>query len=200
MQTSLLRSSAARQLSSRRFASTTAESASQAASQTASKAQDAAKQTAAKAQDAAKVAASKLMAAASGLGNSLGKIGGRTGQLIKGVESLIPPTIYYAKVAKELSKLVFHGQKMSPPNIQTFQETFSPIINMLKKPKALINTASTSPALQPAFILARLRQFTPQEYAQAGVLTAEVIGFYTVGKMIGRRKIVGYRGGNNDHP
>lgn len=86
MQTSLLRSSTVRQLTFRRFASTTTESASQAASQTASKAQDAAKQTAAKAQDAAKAAASKLLSAASGLGNSLGKIGGRTGQLIKGVE------------------------------------------------------------------------------------------------------------------
>ncbi|PWW80087.1 hypothetical protein C7212DRAFT_305736 [Tuber magnatum] len=199
MQISLLRSSTVRQLASRRFASTTAESASQAASRAASKAQDAAKQTAAKAQDAAKVAASKLMSAASGLGNSLGKVGGRTGQLIKGVESLIPPAIYYAKVAKELSKLVFHGQNMYPPNIETFQKTFSPIIDKLKNPRALINSASASATLQPASILARLKAFTPREYAQAGVLTAEVIGFYTVGKMIGRRKIVGYRGGNNDH-
>jgi len=86
MQTSLLRSSTIRQLTSRRFASTATQSASQAASQTASKAQDVAKQAGAKAQDAAKAAASKLMSAASGLGNSLGKIGGRTGQLIKGAE------------------------------------------------------------------------------------------------------------------
>ncbi|KAG0642573.1 mitochondrial ATP synthase g subunit-domain-containing protein [Tuber brumale] len=199
MQTSLLRSPAVRQLASRRFASTTAESASQTASQAASKAQDAAKQTAAKAQDAAKFAASKLMSAASGLGNSLGKVGGRTGQLIKGVESLIPPTIYYARVAKEFSKLVFYGQKMSPPNVETFQKTFSPIIDMLKNPRALMNLVSTSPALKPTSILDQLKQFTPKEYAQAGVLTAEVIGFYTVGKMIGRRKIVGYRGGNGDH-
>lgn len=27
----------------------------------------------------------------------------------------IPPTIYYAKVGLELSKLVFQGQKMAPP-------------------------------------------------------------------------------------
>lgn len=27
----------------------------------------------------------------------------------------IPPTIYYARVGMELSKLVFRGQKMSPP-------------------------------------------------------------------------------------
>lgn len=27
----------------------------------------------------------------------------------------IPPTIYYARVGMELSKLVFKGQKMAPP-------------------------------------------------------------------------------------
>ncbi len=27
----------------------------------------------------------------------------------------IPPTVYYTKVGLELSKLVFQGQKMSPP-------------------------------------------------------------------------------------
>ncbi len=27
----------------------------------------------------------------------------------------IPPTIYYARVGLELSKLVFKGQQMSPP-------------------------------------------------------------------------------------
>ncbi len=29
--------------------------------------------------------------------------------------ALIPPTVYYARVGLELSKIVFQGQKMSPP-------------------------------------------------------------------------------------
>lgn len=29
--------------------------------------------------------------------------------------ALIPPTIYYSRVGLELSKIVFRGQKMSPP-------------------------------------------------------------------------------------
>lgn len=32
-----------------------------------------------------------------------------------GFAALIPPTVYYARVGLELSKLVFQGQKMSPP-------------------------------------------------------------------------------------
>lgn len=74
--------------------------------------------------------------AASGARNALSKVGGRTGRLIAFVDcqyslllllatgfgvaanrfaALIPPTVYYARVGLELSKLIFQGQKMSPP-------------------------------------------------------------------------------------
>ena len=33
----------------------------------------------------------------------------------------------------------------------------------------------------------------------AGVVGAEVLGFFTVGEMIGRMKLVGYRGGVTPH-
>ena len=36
-------------------------------------------------------------------------------ELIRSHTALIPPTIYYSKVGLELSKMVFKGQKMSPP-------------------------------------------------------------------------------------
>ena len=36
-------------------------------------------------------------------------------ELIRPHTALIPPTIYYSKVGLELSKMVFKGQKMSPP-------------------------------------------------------------------------------------
>jgi len=195
MKASLLRLPAARQLTSRRFATasaSTAQSAAQKATQTASKA-------ASKAQDAAKVAISTLVSAAGGLGASLSKAGGRTGQLVKGAEALIPQTIYYSKVALELSKLVFHGQNMPPPDVGTFQKAFTPIIDALKNPRPLLDKLATSPAFQTASILARYKSLSRIELAQAGVLVAETLGFYTVGTMIGRRKIVGYRHGNSNH-
>lgn len=74
MRTALLRTPAVRQLTARRFASSTANATSEASA----KAQDAGK----KAQDVAKVVAGKLGTAASGFGKSLMKIGGRTGKLI----------------------------------------------------------------------------------------------------------------------
>ena len=38
-----------------------------------------------------------------------------------------------------------------------------------------------------------------QTLTSAGVVLAEVVGFFTVGEMIGRLKIVGYRGGHAEH-
>ena len=35
--------------------------------------------------------------------------------------------------------------------------------------------------------------------AAAGIVTAETIGFFCVGEMIGRFKVVGYRGGQSEH-
>lgn len=32
-----------------------------------------------------------------------------------------------------------------------------------------------------------------------GIVTAETVGFFCIGEMIGRFKIVGYRGGHSEH-
>jgi F-type H+-transporting ATPase subunit g len=46
----------------------------------------------------------------------------------------------------------------------------------------------------PQGFLARVRNANAKEIALVGVTAAEVIGFFTVGEMIGRMNIVGYRG------
>jgi F-type H+-transporting ATPase subunit g len=69
--------------------------------------------------------------------------------------------------------------------LATFQSYFQPFIS---NPAALKNLPS------PSSILARVRNASPKELAFAGVTAAEVIGFFTVGEMIGRMNIVGYRG------
>jgi F-type H+-transporting ATPase subunit g len=127
----------------RRFESTTAK-ATEAAKDTASKASQTATEYKSKASEGlSRVTSSAgpaISGAAKSVGNALGRIGGRTGRLIAFVESVyfkkrlherlyvflnsiangpstgqIPPAIYYARVGLELSKLVFQGQKMTPP-------------------------------------------------------------------------------------
>lgn len=81
-------------------------------------------------------ASGMVSGAASTARNALNKVGGRTGRLVAFIDcqcsyrgsanfwkafvanrfpALIPPTVYYARVGLELSKIVFQGQKMSPP-------------------------------------------------------------------------------------
>lgn len=53
--------------------------------------------------------------------------------------------------------------------------------------------------MSPDTILSRIRNVNRQQLVAAGVVGAEVLGFFTVGEMIGRMKLVGYRGDTEHH-
>jgi F-type H+-transporting ATPase subunit g len=74
-------------------------------------------------------------------------------------------------------------------NLATFQSYYQPLINALRNPSTLKNLFPS-----PQSVLARVRNMNKQELVFVGVTAAEVIGFFTVGEIIGRRHIVGYRG------
>lgn len=129
-----------------------------------------------------------LAGAARGLSTALGRVGGRTGKLIAFAESYTPFVVYYARVGLELSRLVFQGQKMSPPSIEVFQSYFQNAWKQVQNPGSLKFVQS------PATVLQRARTLSPAQLAAGGVIAAECIGFFTVGEIIGRFKLIGYRG------
>ncbi|KAH8649486.1 mitochondrial ATP synthase g subunit-domain-containing protein [Tricladium varicosporioides] len=178
----------------RRFESTTSK-ATEAAKDAASKASQTAAEYKSKASEGlSRVTSSAgpaISGAAKGLGNALGKIGGRTGRLIAFIERQIPPTVYYARVGLELSKLVFRGQKMSPPPVSTFQSYYQRLLQSLRNPGPTISQASNS--------IQQLRNVDSTKLVAGGVVVAELLGFFTVGEMIGRMKLVGYRGDTGAH-
>lgn len=180
-----------RALIQRRAASNTTEAAAQKASQ----AKQATQETASKAQEGLSrvqsSATEKLSSAGSALSKSLAGVGGRTGQVIKFVNSLIPPTLYYGRVAGELGKIIVQGRNMAPPTIETIQSYVQPLTKSLQNPSALLNRAPA--ANNPQSFLARVRAQDSATIRQVGIVTAEVIGFFSIGEMIGRFKIVGYR-------
>ncbi len=47
--------------------------------------------------------------------------------------------------------------------------------------------------------LTRVRNLDSDTLAGVGIVAAETIGFFCIGEMIGRFKIVGYRGGQAEH-
>ncbi|KAF2765461.1 hypothetical protein EJ03DRAFT_354831 [Teratosphaeria nubilosa] len=200
----------------RRAESTTSKVA-ESASSTASKAKEGASEYAGKAQQGlsrvTSSAGSAASSAASAASNAVSGIGGRTGQAISFVQSLIPPTIYYARVAGELAKIVAKNRNMQFPSQQTIQSYMTPLHNAIKNPSAAFSRTSASAqsvaqqgarkgeqAVQnPQSIMTQLRNFDSQTALSAGVVLAEVLGFFTVGEMIGRFKIVGYRSEHGEH-
>lgn len=192
----VLRSSALRQ--ARRFQSTTAEKTAQTAKDKASEATSKASEGLSRVSSAAGPA---IAGAARGLGNTLSKVGGRTARLVGFVEKQVPTVVYYSKVGAEVAKIVFRGQNMAPPPVSTFQTYFQNALNAAKNPGALLSSASqtassaaSAASQQPSAVAQRLRNLNKASLVAGGVVAAECLGFFTVGEMLGRFKIVGYHG------
>jgi len=195
----------------RRAASTTTE-ASNAAASGAAQAKEAVQNTAAKAQQGlSKVtssASSTVSNAATAATNAAQNAGGRVGQVVSFVQGLIPPTIYYAKVGGELAKLIYTGRGMQPPTVQSIQSYMTPLQNALRNPNSLTSAAqkqaqgaaqtaaqtAEAAAANPQSFLSRLREGDHGALLTVGVVAAETLGFFSVGEIIGRFNIVGYRG------
>ena len=62
----------------------------------------------------------------------------------------------------------------------------------MRNPQTLIRATSRLGLLDYSTMMTRIRNVDRQQLIDAGVVGAELIGFFTVGQMIGRMKIVGY--------
>jgi len=70
----------------------------------------------------------------------------------------------------------------------------------IRNPAGLLNKGvNTGTQYSPEAILSRIRNVNRQEMATLGVIRAEVLGFFTIGEMIGRMKVVGYTGDVEHH-
>ena len=82
-------------------------------------------------------------------------------------------------------------------SLQTFQSYFNPIVHAVRNPTSVFSSATSTAVAatsSPQQILASVRSVDRAQLAGAGVVLAELLGFFTVGEMLGRMKIVGYRG------
>lgn len=60
-------------------------------------------------------------------------------------------------------------------------------------------SAAEGAANNPQSLVNRVRSMDSATMVSAGIVAAETLGFFCVGEMIGRFKIVGYRGGHSEH-
>ncbi|KAK5451900.1 ATP synthase subunit G atp20 [Exophiala xenobiotica] len=91
--------------------------------------------------------------------------------------------------------MVVKGQSMAPPSTAQFQSYFQPLINMARNPRSITSTMSSmTNSVNPESALSTVRNVNSQQLTTAAIVFAQVLGFFTVGEMIGRMKLVGYHG------
>lgn len=86
--------------------------------------------------------------------------------------------------------------------MSTFQSYFQRVLQSARNPSSILSSAqstATSAAQQPQNLLQRARNMDTAQLVGLGVVGAELLGFFTVGEMIGRMKLIGYRGETGAH-
>jgi F-type H+-transporting ATPase subunit g len=84
--------------------------------------------------------------------------------------------------------------------MSTVQSYLTPLSKAVRNPSSLGSQAAKTAEKQaetvinnPETFLTRLRNLDHATLTTVGITTAEVIGFFSVGEIIGRFKIIGYR-------
>jgi F-type H+-transporting ATPase subunit g len=70
------------------------------------------------------------------------------------------------------------------------QGYLQPAINALRHPASIANRLGNT---NPNNVLSQVRGMSSAQWLSAGVVAAEVLGFFSIGEIIGRFKLVGYR-------
>ncbi|KAG5918043.1 hypothetical protein E4U61_002125 [Claviceps capensis] len=182
----MLRSPALR-MASRRFESTAT-----------SKAAEGTKEVASKAQDGLSRVIGAAGGVARGLGQTLSKIGGRTGRVIAFIERQTPFVVYYSKVTAEVAKMIYHGQRMSFPSISAFQAVYRGLWRSALN-RTLFPSSRTLLQNAREEVLEHGTEPLKARLATGTVIGLQCVGFFTVGEMLGRFKLVGYHGEPASH-
>lgn len=80
-------------------------------------------------------------------------------------------------------------------SLAQFQSYLQPVINAIRSPKSLLsNSGSAANSITSETILSNIRNTNRQQLISLSVIGAELLGFFTIGTMIGKVKLVGYHG------
>lgn len=93
---------------------------------------------------------------------------------------------FHARISLKVALLM---EFFSP--VSTFQSYFQRLVKSFRNPSALVQSA---PNAAPTNVLQTVRNINRTQVVSGAVIFAELLGFFTVGEMIGRMKLVGYRG------
>lgn len=93
----------------------------------------------------------------------------------------VEKTVYCGKVTGELSKQIYKSEKLQPPSLDEFKLVYKSLytnsLRYVKTPEQAFNC---------------LKAAGKNDLLKYGAIGIQLLGFYSVGEVIGRRKLVGY--------
>lgn len=118
----------------------------------------------------------------------MGKIQSITTGLLSKSIVLATKTVYYGKVGAELSKQIYLKERLQPPSIDEFKRAY---VGFYQK--------GIFYASRPKDIISLVQTFNKDHYIKFTAYFVQLLGFYSVGEIIGRRNVVGYKDHSNHH-
>lgn len=95
---------------------------------------------------------------------------------------LVNQTAYWAKVGAEVGKIVYQKEGLAPPSVAQFQQVYSNAFKYLQTPSLQKQLFDKAVAFRPS----------KECVYKAGIYGTQLLAFFSVGEMIGRRSIFGY--------
>lgn len=102
--------------------------------------------------------------------------------LLSKANLLVSKALYFGKVGAELSKQVYVKEGLQPPAINIFKQTY---INWYK--------SSLKFAQDPQPLIKCAQNLKKDDLIKYGAIGVQLLGFFSVGEIIGRRHVVGYK-------
>ncbi|EDO14523.1 hypothetical protein Kpol_274p6 [Vanderwaltozyma polyspora DSM 70294] len=118
----------------------------------------------------------------------LGRIQSFTSCLATKTNIWTAKTVYYGKVGLEISKQVYAKEGLQPPTVAQFKQVYN---NAYKKGLEYV--------YEPKKVVSCAQKLQRKDLVKYGALGIQLLGFYSLGEIIGRRHLVGYKSYTTHH-
>ncbi|AOW02032.1 mitochondrial ATP synthase g subunit-domain-containing protein [Yarrowia lipolytica] len=98
------------------------------------------------------------------------------------VQGITNCAVYWAKVTGELGKQIYLKEGFAPPSLSQFQSVYQNLFNSVK-----------SYALKPQKVIDCAESITKTDALRYTAYGVQILGLFTLGEVIGRRNVIGYK-------
>lgn len=95
---------------------------------------------------------------------------------------IVNHAVYWAKVTGELGKQIYLKEGFAPPTVSQFQSVYQTVFNSVK-----------SYAFKPQKVIDCAEAITKNDVLKYSAYGIQILGLFTLGEVVGRRNLIGYK-------